>query len=258
MARAISVIRDSYPDQPGLDTAVSASILRRVGAGEMPETLRIHTPGRYVAFGRQDLGVPGYGIAVEAARSRDFEAVERLAGGRAALFHEETLAFAWSVPHEDPRSAITAHFEEVTQILTFALRRLGVDAHVGEVTGEYCAGQYSINARHEKKIVGIGQRISGKATHIGGVIVVNHEDLVRETLIPIYSALDIPWKPDTTGSIAAEVGAPRDLDRVADIVLDTFAERHSLGPEYTTTSLMDEATEIADSFLSPNFGKRFA
>jgi lipoate-protein ligase A len=217
----------------------------------MAETLRIHTPGRYVAFGRQDLGLPGYREAVEATRERDFEAVERLAGGRAALFHEETLAFAWSVPSNDPRTEITAHFEAVTSLMQAALIRLGVDAHIGEVVGEYCPGQYSINARHEKKIVGIGQRISGKATHIGGVIVVNHEDVVRDTLVPVYSALDIAWKPDTTGSIADEVGAPRDVDRVADVILDAFAERYSLEPGYVKTSLMTEAAEVADKFLSP-------
>ncbi len=251
MSRTITVIRDSYPDRPGLDTAVSGAILRRVGTGAMGETLRLHVPGRFVAFGRQDVGVPGYPEAVASARERDFEAVERLAGGRAALFHEETLAFAWSVPGGDPRSAITGHFQEIAAILREAMVNLSVDAHIGEVTGEYCPGAYSINARHEKKIVGVGQRILGGATHIGGVIVVNNADLVRETLIPVYSALDIPWKPDTTGSIADEVGARRDMDRVADVVLAAFGRRYRLEPGYVKSEVLGEATAEASGYVSP-------
>ncbi len=250
MARTITVIRESYED-PGLDTSLSAAILRRVGTGELPETLRIYTPGRYVAFGRQDANVPGYRDAVSLARQRGFGAVERLAGGRAALFHEETLAFAWSVPSANPRAAITERFEEVGVILLRAMESLGVDAYIGEVLGEYCPGANSINARQEKKIVGVGQRIFGAATHIGGVIVVNNAALVRDTLVPIYSALDIPWKPDTTGSIADEVGAPRDVDRVADVVLSAFEERFRLEPGYMKLGLVNEAREEAASYLSP-------
>ncbi len=251
MVRTITVIRDAYSDDPGLDTSLSAAILRRVGTGEMQETLRIYTPGRYVAFGRQDANVPGYRDAVALTRQRGFGAVERLAGGRAALFHEETLAFAWSVPSANPRSDITERFDEVGAILLRAMQSLGVDAHVGEVLGEYCPGAHSINARHEKKIIGVGQRIFGAATHIGGVIVVNNSSLVRDTLVPVYSALDIPWKPDTTGSIADEVGAPRDVDRVADSVIASFAEYARLEPGYAKLDLVAEARQDAASFLSP-------
>jgi len=38
-----------------------------------------------VAFGKQDRSSSGYGEAVRAARDQGFEAVERLAGGRASI-----------------------------------------------------------------------------------------------------------------------------------------------------------------------------
>ena len=76
----------------------------RVAAGELPETLRLARPGRIVAFGKRDAVAQGYAAAVQAARDGGFEAIERLAGGRAAVFHEDTIAFAHAIPDADPRS----------------------------------------------------------------------------------------------------------------------------------------------------------
>ena len=42
-----------------------------------------------------DRARPGFREAVAAARSGGWEAILRLAGGRAAVFHRETIAFAW-------------------------------------------------------------------------------------------------------------------------------------------------------------------
>ena len=77
----------------------------RVAAGELPETLRLARPGAIVAFGKRDVVSPGYADAVQAARAGGFEAIERLAGGRAAVFHEGTIAFAHAIPDADPRDA---------------------------------------------------------------------------------------------------------------------------------------------------------
>ncbi|NNL46790.1 MAG: hypothetical protein HKO76_00280, partial [Acidimicrobiia bacterium] len=54
-----------------------------------------------------------------------------------------------------------------------------------------------------------------------------------------------------TGSIADEVGAPRDVDRVADVVLSSFEEQFRLEPGYLKLGLVDEAREDAASYLSP-------
>ncbi len=89
-----------------------------------------------------------------------FAAVERLAGGRAAVFHEGTLAFAWAVPERTPRLGIRARFEELSSFVETALRSLGVDARVGEVPGEYCPGPYSVSARGERKLMGSGSGYS--------------------------------------------------------------------------------------------------
>ena len=100
--RPLRLIRDTFPDRPAFDTALSRAILLRVSKGELPETMRLGRPGAMVAFGRRDVASRGYGAAVLAARAGGFEAVERLAGGRAAVFHEQTVAIAHAVADPDP------------------------------------------------------------------------------------------------------------------------------------------------------------
>src|SRR5215211_1740078 len=63
-----------------------------------PEMMRLARPGAMVAFAKQDAVSDGYAAAARAARAGHFEAVLRLAGGRAAVFHEQTIAFARALP----------------------------------------------------------------------------------------------------------------------------------------------------------------
>ena len=184
---------------------MSRALLQRVAAGELPETLRLARPGPMVAFAKQDAVAPGYPDAVRAARTGGFEPVLRLAGGRAAVFHQQTIALAHAVPDPAPRAGIHARFGRTAELIACALRRLGVDARVGEVPGEYCPGGYSVNARDAVKLAGIGQRIIAGASHLGGVIVAGDAGRVREVLVPVYEALDLPWDPGTAGAVEDEL-----------------------------------------------------
>jgi octanoyl-[GcvH]:protein N-octanoyltransferase len=158
-----------------------------------------------VAFGRQDVNSRGYPDAAAAARAGGFEAVQRLAGGRAAVFHQNTIAFAWAGRAQDTWSGTHERFRAIAGIVERALMRLGVDARIGEIPREYCPGEYSINARGQTKLVGIGQRLIKGAWHIGGVIVVAEAGRVRDILIPVYEALHLDWDPATAGAVADEV-----------------------------------------------------
>jgi len=201
----LRLIRHSFPDQPELGTAISRTILRRVAAGELAPTVRIHRPGKEVAFGRQDVSNPGYEAAREAARAAGFAAVERLAGGRAAVFHHGTIAIARSYADPQPPKRTYARFEEMADLITASLRELGVDARVGEVPGEYCPGAYSVNARGKTKLSGIGQRMIRGAAHMGGVVVASGGEEIARVLVPVYEALGLDWDPTTSGSASEEL-----------------------------------------------------
>src|SRR5690349_12929142 len=98
----VKLIPHAFTERPAYDTAISRAILERVARGKLPDTTRLARPGAMVAFGKQDVSSPGYAGAADAAREHGFDAVKRLAGGRAAVFHEQTVAFAWAQQNPDP------------------------------------------------------------------------------------------------------------------------------------------------------------
>jgi octanoyl-[GcvH]:protein N-octanoyltransferase len=215
----LRLIRHSFPEEPELSTAISRTILRRVAAGDLPPTVRIHRPGREVAFGRQDVASPGYQAATEAARAAGFAAVERLAGGRAAVFHEGTIAIARAYGDPQPPKRTYARFEEMAELIAAALEGLGVDARVGEVPGEYCPGAYSVNARGTTKLAGIGQRMIRGGAHMGGVVVASGGREIADVLVPVYEALELDWEPSTSGSVADELGREVDPGEVEEALI---------------------------------------
>lgn len=242
MSAPLHVWLGGHPEEPGFDTGLTRAILLRVHRGELPETVRLFRPGRIVAFGSRDVAHPGYAAAAEAAAGQGFEAIQRLAGGRAAVFTPATLAFARAVPDPEPARGIHARFADMAGRLTSALRALGVDARTGEIPGEYCPGAYSVNARGGVKIAGIGQRLVRRAAHVGGVLVVGDRIPIRDVLDPVYDALEVPWDPRTVGSVTDEVG---DIgwERVRDTVLETFAAERDIEdwePDETTLRLAAE------------------
>ena len=246
----IQLLTEQYPDRPAFDTALSHALLRSVAAGEVPESLRLHQPGSIVAFGRQDVVGPGYLPAVKASRAAGYEAIERLAGGRAAVFHAGTIAFAWTIPSEKPREEIKLRFDALTATLLNAFRALGADARIGEVPGEYCPGSYSINVSGRHKVMGTGQRIIGGAAHVGGVIVVEGGDRIAEILIPVYQALELPWNPATSGDLAGAVPGITREDVLAAIVTE-FDRRYGLAEGRIDQATLARAAALEDDHLSP-------
>ena len=248
---ALRLISGSSAIEPALDAAISRALMLRVAAGELPDTLRISRPGPSVAFGKRDQIAAGYAEAVEAARVRGFEATERLAGGRAAVFHEETIHFSHSVHDPDPRSDVTRRFEETADLLADAFRGLGVDAHVGEIDGEYCPGEHSVNARHATKVMGVGQRVVRNGAHIGGVIVVDGAERINEVLTPVYAALGLDWRPEATGSLAAETASVT-WDATCRAIEAAYADRYDMEPADLDGDTLALADTLRPEHLSPD------
>jgi octanoyl-[GcvH]:protein N-octanoyltransferase len=212
----------------------------RVAAGELPETLRIAHPGTTVAFAKRDAVAPGYEAAVRAAREHGFEPTLRLAGGRAAIFHDGTMEIGHAVPDDEPRAGIHDRFRHTADRLARALAALGVDARVGEIAGEYCPGRYSVNARGAVKLAGIGQRVVGGGSHTGVVLVIGREERINEVLAPVYAALGLDWDPAVTGSVRSEE-AGAGWERVSDAIVTEYARDYDL----VEASVDDETLALA-------------
>ena len=244
MVPPLHLCLDDLTEDPALDTAVARVILERVDAGELPATLRLSRPPRVVAFSRQDARSPGFARAVAGARATGFDAVLRLAGGRAAVFHEGTIAFAWAVPATDPIDGITARFRTMATALATAFQRLGVDARIGEVPGEYCAGRWSVNVAGRRKLAGVGQRVVRRAAHTGGVVVVDDAAAVIRALTPVYAAFELDWDPAATGALADEAALTWEGTRTA--IAEVFAEQHDVRPWRLDAPTLVRARAIAD------------
>ena len=229
MQRRVTLLESAFADRPAYDTALSRALLEEVASGSHPEALRLHRPGDVVAFSVLDRARAGFDAAVAAARDAGFGSVLRLAGGRAAVFHAETLAFAWCIPDADPRSGIRARFDETAAVIAEALQSLGVDARVGEVPGEYCPGEHSVNAGGKLKLMGVGQRIVRGSAHVGGVLVVGRSDRVRDALLPVYDAMDFAWDPGTVGAVEDVVPGVT-MDEVREALRSAWSRRVELVP----------------------------
>ena len=89
----VHLLRDSFPERPALDIAVSHALLMRVARGELEPTVRLYRPAPTLAFGRLDALRPGFAEAGDAARDAGFQPIVRLAGGHAAAYHEQSLIY---------------------------------------------------------------------------------------------------------------------------------------------------------------------
>ena len=240
----LRLIRRSFPDEPELSTAVSRAILTRVAAGELPATARVHVPGREVAFGRQDAASPGFDRAAEAARSAGYAAAVRMAGGRAAVFHPGTVAVARAYPDAQPSRRTYQRFEEMAGVVRRALARLGVEAEIGEVPGEYCPGAYSVGVAGKRKLAGIGQRMIRGGAHVGIVVVASGEEEIRDVLVPVYRELGLEWDPATAGSASAELGREVPAEAVADALIAELGATHEIEEADVDEGTMELAREL--------------
>jgi octanoyl-[GcvH]:protein N-octanoyltransferase len=123
-----------------------------------------------------------------------------------------------------------------------------VDARVGEVPGEYCPGAYSVNARGQTKLAGIGQRMIRGGAHMGGVVVASGGSEVARVLVPVYRALELDWDPATSGSVADELGRDVDVGELEEALIAELAKRYELVDaelDEETVRLATEALEEA-------------
>ena len=202
-------------DHERTDTLVARAVER----GE--PALRVWTPHQQVAFGRRDTRADGYDDATVLARHRGYPAVERDVGGRAVAFTGSTLAVVHADPDAD-RTAIQSRYDEATERIQQALANVGVDATDGEPPDSFCPGTHSLQAGG--KLVGLAQRVRSDVAITAAVVLVADHVAVARVLGPVYDALDVPFDPESVGSVALAGGSP-DPERVKGALVAAFTDR---------------------------------
>jgi octanoyl-[GcvH]:protein N-octanoyltransferase len=189
---------------PQQDMDLSRAALADLGRGA-DGLLRMHRPRPTAAFSRRDSLAPGFPDAAAAAADHGYAAVVRPAGGRLAAYHREAVVVDLVAPHPDPRVGLRERFAEAASALADGLRLLGVDARPGPVPGEYCPGEFSVNARGATKLVGTAQRLTKYGYLFSVVVLVGDPEPVRAVLAATYPLLGLDWDPATVGAVADEV-----------------------------------------------------
>ena len=168
----VDLVEGPAGGDPVLDVAMAHALLELVASGQRPPVVRCYRPHPTVAFGRRDRFLEGFPDAAAEARRHGFTPVIRGAGGRAAAYHQDCLIFDEVMPAGASTAGIRERFADDASRQAEALRGLAVDARVGEVPGEYCPGQFSVNARGRVKLIGAAERIvRGSWLHSSVVVV---------------------------------------------------------------------------------------
>jgi lipoate-protein ligase A len=228
-----------------LELAVAHALVRRAGAAEVGEVLRIYRPSAPVAvFGRRDTRLPGFAAAAAAAAEAGFEPLIRATGGRAVAYTGNAIVVD-QVAHEP--AALDAHdrrFERFGSVFAEAFDRLGVDARVGAVPGEYCPGAHSVNARGTVKLVGTAQRVIKNAWLFSSLVIVADEDRLRPVLGRVYRHLGLPFDEASVGSLTGEAPALT-MDEVETALIDAFGAdpSHDEPPAPDTLELAHELVD---------------
>ena len=243
----MDLLEGSAGADPALDVALPHALLGLVAEGRRGPALRSYRPHPTVAFGRRDTFLPGFERAVAAAREGAFAPVLRGAGGRAAAYDSGCLVFDKVMPAENTTAGTRTRFADEAELQARALRGLGVDARVGQVPGEYCPGEFSVNARGKTKLVGAAQRIVRGGWLLSTVFVVESESRIRAVLEDIYAELGLEWDPATTGAVADEI-PDVSVEEVREAILAEYAEQATLTPRPLTAEELAAANELVERY----------
>ena len=200
----VRVVRDASTT-PQQDMDLSPQLLADFADPDVPGRLRLYSPRPTAAFSRLDSLAADFPAAEEAARTHGFAPVIRPAGGRLAAYHEGALVLDLVARHGQARGDYRERFAVLGERVAAGLRTLGVPAQLGPVPGEYCPGEFSVNAGGATKIVGTAQRITRYGYLFSTVVLVTDPEPVREVLVDAYAALGMDWRPASVGCVADHV-----------------------------------------------------
>jgi lipoate-protein ligase A len=197
----------------------------------------------------------------DACAARGVEVVRRPTGGR-ALLHGADVTYAVAMTRPAGRAGtVAALYERLAAALVAALARLGVAATVGH--GEGPSGPACFAAARGADLRAGGRKVCGSAQLQREGCVLQHGSL-RCSPLPVSEADLLRFYDDTARAAArerlaastvtlAELGAPHDARRVADVLAWGFAR--TLDVEWRSTAHAagdpDYAARLARSAGSP-------
>jgi lipoate-protein ligase A len=233
---------------PSADLGASERLLKAVAAKpSIGKIIRVYRPNPTVAFSGLEQRLEGFTNAVGEARAFGFEPVIRPAGGRMVALDEQWLVLDVITPEPARRIMHSDVYRFYGDAFVELLASLGVQANFGPVEGEYCPGEYSVNARESVKLVGTAQRVVRGARLFSACIPFEVSFNVAELFSRVNQQLGLEWRPSTLGSVHEE--APLlTIDQLEAKLLETFASEITRTATLTDVFIKGARPEL----LAPN------
>ncbi|WP_053057632.1 lipoate--protein ligase family protein [Rubrobacter aplysinae] len=246
-------------DDPRTQYGYVGAVFDQVASGERPATVSILPSSRHVGMTRRDARRPGFEQAVRESEEEGYPVFLRGSGGGATAADSGTFGFSIVRPAaEDGARSIGERYDEAADLVLAAFGRLGVRAEVGEVRAEFCPGDHSI--RHGgpedgMKLVGIAQRLTRRATSVGGIVLVSGEERLARVLGRVYSALELPFRPESVGSLH-RTGSGATTQEAVHAFAEEARLRYGAVPAALDKATLDVARSTGHRFLAPESSVR--
>src|ERR687889_645054 len=193
------------------------TIFDQIAAGDRQATISITPSTRHVGVTRRDTLRPGFAEAVQASYEEGYPVLVRGAGGGATAASKGTFGFSIIRPRGGTRRGVGERYDEAAALVLGAFARLGVkEAQIGEVRDEFCPGDHSIRTgdfENGMKLVGIAQRVTRRATSVGGIVLVWGEGELARVLSRVYASMSLPMRHGSVGSLH-RTGSEADVEEV--------------------------------------------
>ena len=227
-------------DDPEDGFGLQQAVLEEVAAQQRGPTALMWISSRYVGATRLETRLPGFAAATEAASGLGFPVLVRNSGGGAVAANRGSLSFSLTYPVEDLRHGLYERYSEGLDLISSALRRVGVEAEGGEVEGEFCPGAYSVRSGGPwgVKHAGLAQRVTRRSARLEALVLVSDTDEIRAVLERVYGLLGLPFRPESVADL------PADLLRVIHALTDEVRGRYEAEEGRVGRRTMDRARSL--------------
>lgn len=194
-------------DNPADGYGLQRVLFEQVSSGERPPTVVVTPSTRHVGVTKRDTHRDGFRGAVRAAAGEGYPTLVRNAGGGATAADSGTFGFSVVRPSDSTEvgAGIRSRYDEAAALALGAFGSLGINGvEVGEVRDEFCPGDHSLRVgewRSGMKVVGIAQRVTKRATSVGGIVLVSGEEGLSDVLQRVYAAMSLPFRRESVGSL---------------------------------------------------------
>lgn len=224
-------------------------VFEQVASGARPTTISVTSSARHVGVTRRDTFRPGFDAAVRASNEDGYPVMVRGSGGGATAADEGTFGFSIVRPagNGEIRRDIRDRYDEAADLVLGAFSRLGIESEVGEVRDEFCPGDHSVRVggwEEGMKVVGMAQRITRRATSVGGIVLVHGE----EELAKVYRAMDLPFRTGSVGSLR-RAGVDVGVEEAIEAFAAEAMVRYGAGRTDVDEGTLEAAREAGTQYL---------